>query len=244
MHAFSATELLKVWERGLAQSPAQRALTLISAGWIERPPERIAKFSIAQRDMELLELREQIFGPQLSSIATCPACGQRLEFGIDGADLRAASEGNSDETFSLTHAGYDVRYRLPNSFDLASLDPAADDEVNRRHLLARCVIAAEQGGAEIPAAGLPEGVVAIITESMAGADPDADVQLALSCPECDHAWQAPLDILSYFWSEIHAWAGRILREIHALASAYGWHEADVLALSANRRQAYLEMIES
>jgi hypothetical protein len=243
MHTLSATELLKVWERGLTQSPAQRALTLISAASNEMPSERIAKFSIAQRDMELLTLREQIFGTQLSSIANCPACGQPLEFSINGADLRAASEGNSDEMFSVTHAGYDVRYRLPNSFDLASLDQAADDEVNRRRLLARCVIVAEQGGAEIPAVELPEEVVTVITESMAEADPEADVQLALSCPECNHAWQAPLDILSYFWSEIHAWAGCILREIHALASAYGWREADVLALSANRRQAYLEMIE-
>jgi hypothetical protein len=51
-----------------------------------------------------------------------------------------------------------------------------------------------------------------------------------------------LDIASYLWSEIHAWAGRMLRDVHALAAAYGWREADILAMSPWRRQAYLEMI--
>lgn len=243
MRALSATELLKVWERGLAQSPAQRALTLLNAGCTETPLERITQFSIAQRDIQLLVLREQIFGPQLSSIATCPACGLRLEFGFDRAAIRASSVGNPDDTLSLTHGDYEVRFRVPNSLDLASLDPAADGEANRQLLWQSCVITAQRARTEISAAELPEEVVAAIAQRMAEADPGADVQLALRCPQCDYAWQAPLDIVSYFWSEIHAWAVRILREIHALASAYGWREADVLALSPHRRQAYLEMIE-
>jgi hypothetical protein len=243
MHTLSATELLKVWERGLAQSPAQRALTLLNAGCTETPLERITQFNIAERDIQLLVLREQIFGPQLSSIATCPACGQRLEFGFDGADIRASSGGDPDETLSVTHGEYEVQFRLPNSLDLASLDPATGSEANRQLLWQSCVITAQRAGAEIAAAELPEEVVAAIAQRMSEADPDADVQLALRCPHCDHAWHAPLDIVSYFWSEIHSWAVRILREIHTLASAYGWREADVLALSPHRRQAYLEMIE-
>ena len=243
MHRLSATELLKVWERGLAQSPAQRALTLLNAGCTETALERITQFNIAVRDTQLLVLREQIFGSQLSSIATCPACGQRLEFGFDGADIRASSGGDPDETLSVTHGEYEVQFRLPNSLDLASLDPATDGEANRQLLWQSCVITAQRAGSEIAAAELPEDVVAAIAQRMAKADPDADFQLALRCPQCDHAWQAPLDIVSYFWSEIHSWAVRILREIHTLASAYGWREAEVLALSPHRRQAYLEMIE-
>ena len=37
-------------------------------------------------------------------------------------------------------------------------------------------------------------------------------------------------------------AGRLMRDIHLLASAYGWTEAEVLSLSAWRRQAYLDMV--
>ena len=77
---------------------------------------------------------------------------------------------------------------------------------------------------------------------MAEADPQADIQLALSCPACGHQWLSTFDIVSFFWSEINAWAYRILREVHILASAYGWREADILAMSPYRRQLYLEMV--
>jgi hypothetical protein len=64
----------------------------------------------------------------------------------------------------------------------------------------------------------------------------------MSCPACQHEWLAMFDILSFFWTEIEAWAYRTLRQVHTLASAYGWREADVLAISAWRRQRYLEMV--
>jgi hypothetical protein len=68
------------------------------------------------------------------------------------------------------------------------------------------------------------------------------VQLSLTCPDCDARWDAPLDIASFLWSEVQAWALRTLADVHTLARAYGWAEADILALSPPRRQAYLELI--
>jgi hypothetical protein len=50
------------------------------------------------------------------------------------------------------------------------------------------------------------------------------------------------DMLAYFWSEIQMGARRLLREIHVLASAYGWRESEILTLSAARRRAYLELV--
>ena len=77
---------------------------------------------------------------------------------------------------------------------------------------------------------------------MAEVDPQADVQMDLTCPACGHQWQALFDIESFFWREISAWANRILREVHALASAYGWRESDILSMSTWRRQTYLNLI--
>jgi hypothetical protein len=50
------------------------------------------------------------------------------------------------------------------------------------------------------------------------------------------------DIGAFLWEEIAAQARRLLREVHTLARAYGWREADILVMSAARRQAYLEMV--
>ena len=66
--------------------------------------------------------------------------------------------------------------------------------------------------------------------------------LALACPACGHRWQSVFDIAAFLWREIDAWAQRTLRDVHALARGYGWHESDILALTATRRQIYLEMI--
>jgi hypothetical protein len=243
MRALSAAKLFGVWERGLAESPAQRALILLESACDEAPVEQVRQLSVGQRDACLLELRELTFGRRLASITVCPACTEQLEFQVDAMNLRAASPAEQGKSLQLTHSDYRLEFRLPTSLDLASLDPAAGRDTNRQELLRRCLIRARRAEEEVTAAELPSEVEAAMARRMAEADSQADVQLALACPRCEHTWHTPFDIASYFWTEIHAWAGRLFHEIHSLASAYGWREADILALSPWRRQAYLELIE-
>ena len=42
------------------------------------------------------------------------------------------------------------------------------------------------------------------------------------------------------WSDLTDWVGRTLTEVHQLARAYGWSEAEILAMSGWRRRWYLE----
>lgn len=81
-----------------------------------------------------------------------------------------------------------------------------------------------------------------IAALMAEADPQADVELALTCPGCGIAWGVPFDIGMFLWWELDARARRLLQDVSVLASAYGWREADVLALTPRRRQLYLELV--
>ncbi len=247
MRALSALELLSVWERGQAQPPAQRALTLLAAACPDSPPDALAKLSIGQRDARLLTLRERTFGPQLVSLATCPGCGERLELTFSVGDIRSPSPcqgevGEGVVALSLSISDYEVRFRLPNSLDLTAVADQGDVTATRRLLLEHCLLAAQHNGEETATDQLPADVIDAVVERMAQADSQADVRLALSCPACGHQWQATFDIVSFFWSELNAWAYRILREVHSLASAYGWREADILAMSPWRRQFYLEMV--
>jgi hypothetical protein len=157
-------------------------------------------------------------------------------------DAEARDDGSA--TLSLTTASYEVRFRLPNSLDLLAVARYQDPDAARQLLLERCLLRVRQNGDDADLAQLPEEVAAATIERMAQADPQADVLLDLSCPACDHRWQAAFDIVSYFWNEIDTWAQRTLRQVHLLASTYGWHEADILAMSPWRRQLYLEMIGS
>ena len=118
----------------------------------------------------------------------------------------------------------------------------ANPEACRALLLQRCVLSARQGDFTVASDQLPAEVIAALGERMAEADPLADIQLALTCPSCEHDWLATFDIVSFLWTEIEIWARRILTDVHTLARAYGWRERDILNISPMRRQFYLEMV--
>ncbi|MDF3150290.1 hypothetical protein PBV88_56420, partial [Streptomyces sp. T21Q-yed] len=80
-----------------------------------------------------------------------------------------------------------------------------------------------------------------IAEAVEAADPGADVTLNIACAECGEATRAELDIASYLWTELDAWARDLLLDVHLLATSYGWSEPEILALSPLRRRYYLEL---
>jgi hypothetical protein len=214
---------------------------LLAAACPDTPREALATLSIGRRDASLLTLREWMFGPSMSSVAVCPQCGQKVELCFDVSDLRAENPPGTHE-IAVAAAGYELQIRLPNSTDLSAIaaEPGADRQ--RRLLFERCLIVARRDGQPAPPRELPPETIDAVAERLAEADPQADVQIAISCPFCGNGWQSAFDIVTFLWSEIEAWACRILRDVHTLASAYGWCERDILALSPARRQFYLEMV--
>jgi hypothetical protein len=129
---------------------------------------------------------------------------------------------------------------LPTSLDLWESGGAGTDA--RETLLLRCITAARHDGKAVDPRTVPQEVLTNVIDEMAQADPMADMQVELACAACGHSWSVALDIGGYLWSEVEDWAKRLLLEIHALASAYGWRESDILALSPNRRRSYLDML--
>jgi hypothetical protein len=245
MRALSASEQLRVWERGRRQTSARRCLILLAAASPESSPDELARLSVGQRDARLLTLREWMFGARIESVVACPECAERLELVFDAADIRAKSEAENaapGATYLLRLDGYEVRFRPPNSSDLEAVAECRADAA-RDQLLARCALETKRGGAKKRGANqLPLKLANALVERMAQIDPQANVQLSLTCPACRNAWSATFDIASFLWSEIENWAPRVLREIHVIAFAYGWREADILEMSAERRSCYLEMI--
>lgn len=241
MHTLSAPELLDVWDCSLSLGAVGRALTLLAAARPEISADELANLSIGRRDADLLTLREEAFGSEMAGVATCPQCHENLELSFSMAQIRLASAAPTGQIFAITLDGYELQARPPNSLDLEAIGNEPDASLRRLQLLDRCLISACREGNPVSAGELPASVWQALEEGMAQADPQADIRLAISCPSCDHGWQADFDILSFFWSEIEAWAFRILHDVHLLASVYGWREQDILALSPRRRQIYTEM---
>jgi hypothetical protein len=239
MRALSASDIVKVWEVGQDRHPVDRALCLLGAAFPEAPWRELAALPVGRRDAALLALREQSFGGTLEGRASCPACASDLELSAAIADLHTPPPPLVD---TLATEGFELRFRLPDSLDLAAVARFRDPRAARAELLRRCVMEARRGDTPVPPEALPEPVVAQLSALMAEQDPQAEVLFDLTCPACGRDFQAPLDIVSFLWTELSAEAARLLGDIHTLARAYHWREADILAMSSRRRRAYLEMV--
>jgi hypothetical protein len=241
MRALTAGELLDVWEAGSAQALPRRALALLGAACPEISADALASLSIGQRDAGLLTLRERLWGPRMTAVTACPRCREALEFGLDTREMLSNSPRSQPDEIPVNLSEFSLTLRLPTSRDLLDTAGESDLETCRDLIFRRCLVSAHQGDTEVDCDDLPADVVAAAIRSMAEADPLADIRLQAACPSCKHRWQAVFDIVTFLWTELEIWAWRILSDVHTLASAYGWRECDVLALSPTRRQFYLDM---
>jgi hypothetical protein len=253
--ALTPERILDVWERGHGQGPVVRALTLLAAAHPAAAWEELGALPLGERDRQLLALREETLGSRMEGAAGCPACGEMLDVALDTRALRsiclspsspgeggwegAGEEGRGGEGSSLA-----FRLRSVNSLDLLAAASCSDVEEARRLLAERCVLEARRHGEPISTGGLSEEDLQALSAALAEADPGAELLLELSCPVCRHGWWEMLDVATFFWTELDVQARRLLREVHVLARAYGWREADVLALSPRRRRFYLEMVSA
>jgi hypothetical protein len=230
---------LNCWETGQGYPRHEQALLLLHTALPEQSLAELANWSIGRRDAGLLDLRQQLFGPRLASVTACPQCAARLELELAVADLRTTFADGSPQRWIWTVADqpYEVEIRPPTTADLRAI--AIEPEP--AELLARCVAITSVGRA-LPIAALPNELLAAILSAFEAIDPQANLQLSLRCAECSHTWDAAFDIVSYLWREVEQWALRTLREVHLLATAYGWGEAEILALTPHRRQLYLDLV--
>lgn len=231
--ALREADLLRIWERGLGLDPARLALALLAAAEPSLDTVTVGEWTVGERDARLLELRERALGVRLALVSTCPACEERIEATLELDALRVPSPAASAE-LQVEAAGRRIVVRLPTAGDLVEIERAEDVASARLELLRRCRV----GGGSDP---LGDEVVAAVAARMADADPQADIRLALDCPGCGTEWEEPFDPVSFFWQELDAWALRLVRDVHELASAYGWSEEDALAIPAARRRLYLEL---
>jgi hypothetical protein len=233
--------MMEIWEAGLAGARVSRAVRMLEAAG--HAAGRAATLSIGRRDALVLDLRTRLFGRRMEVVLSCPACAEELEIGFDTAVLQTDDSAEPSVELETSAAGHTVRFRLPHTGDLLAITGAACLAAARAALLARCVRhATDESGRKVPADALPGEVIEAVTAAMEEADPQAVAPLAVSCPSCGHAWTEPFDAAEFLWHELDGAAGRVLTDVHLLAGAYGWSEAEILAMSAVRRERYLGMV--
>jgi hypothetical protein len=242
MKNLNAVDMLNVWEQGLNRSLLQKTLILLVAAFPEMGPDTVAELSIGSRDACLLLVRERLFGSRLVNNAVCPQCAGRIEWEQDISDIVVeTSTLSASYPFTLERDNYRLSFRLPNSIDMDELE-GSSASVALQQLLRRCILSAEYAGTFCDIDQLPESVIQALSQRIEELDPQAEIRINLTCPECSHRWEVFFDISSFLWAEINEWAERMLQTVHKLARAYGWTEREILNLSPVRRQLYLGMV--
>lgn len=242
MNPLGAQRLLQCWDHARDEHPVRQALALLDAAWPETGASGWRAMPVGTRDAWLIALHEALFGSALETCVDCPSCGETLESQLRTTDL-ATPAAPPDDPPPLHGDGIAVDWRLPTSDDLLAVLEADDGDDVASRLLERCVRAARRGDATLAADELPEALIQRLQQAMAERDPGADLRIALACPACGHAFTRRFDIGSHLFSALDDWAERTLDEVHALASAYGWSEAEILALPAVRRRHYISRVQ-
>lgn len=234
--ALGAADLLALWETGGPRHALDRALLLASRARPDLPPADLADLPLGVVNQALLRLRTQLFGRHLEVWLDCPHCGERLELDLDTDTLLGAA-GGQDMAAELELAGY--RFRAPSTRDLAAIAHASDAGEATLALLERCCVARPPTSAA--------SLETLLDQAGAGLealDPAADFTLDVACEACGQSWNAPLDLGALVWEELAARARGLLLQVHQLARAYGWSEAEILAMSDRRRAIYLDFLGS
>ncbi len=78
--------------------------------------------------------------------------------------------------------------------------------------------------------------------ALAEADPLVDFAVHCACPECGAEADRAIDLEAHALQLLAARQRLLLREVHGLASHYGWTEREIFEVPASRRSRYLAAI--
>jgi hypothetical protein len=240
MRAMQHADFLSLWEKGRALHPLDQGLLAIHAAFPEATSESVADWPLGRRNRALAELHCSYFGHALEGWTSCPQCGEKLEFKMDGRALVEQPQSQQGEPIVM----HGETFRLPTTRDLALVAQERDAWDGHDTAAVRLLRACRVDGGEEIEHSWSEEELEEAGEKMAAADPLAEIVLNFQCPVCEGTCQETLDLPTFLWAELEALARRLAREVHTLASAYGWSESEILALSDARRRLYIEMVNA
>jgi len=83
----------------------------------------------------------------------------------------------------------------------------------------------------------------VIAEAMAEHDPLVAFKVSCACPACGAGNDHAVDLEAFALARLAAMQRALVRDVHVLASRYGWSEREILGIGPARRARYRAMIE-
>lgn len=208
------------------------------------PTDALWNWSVAARLQGLLAIGCETAGARTTAVATCsrPGCGEHIELELALTDFALDPPAGIDWQTPHRQA---ARVRLPSGSDQLAWfhHHRAGNTADPAWLARRLIVSLD---AELPAETwpLPSSWLAALGTALADADPLTALTVAAHCPACATELAIAVD-LEYLLLDLCRRRQRaLLDDIHQLAGAYHWSEADIVALPAWRRARYLSRIHA
>jgi hypothetical protein len=231
---------IRVAEAVEALLPRPRRVTKIIAAMCERlagypaDEEQVRCVSAAGREWLLQQAGLQFFRGSSWFEAPCAACGARFDLELP---LAAVPRGLARKGFPEVEVSTSLgprRFEAPNGYHEEAMAARSDDDP-RRVFATLCSLADE------PAADTERFVeedLERIDAALEAISPDVADGVDVTCPDCGKPARVRIDPLTFAFPRSDA----ILQDVHVIAGAYRWAEADILALPSRRRRAYVALI--
>jgi hypothetical protein len=233
-------------------TPGMRGTALVARCLVDQAnPEDFARsLTVGDREALLLHIRRLTLGDRIDARVRCPAtaCGERMDVTLTVESLLMPQYESASPEYTLTVESdgfrHEICFWVPRAADLAAGSRAAGFDADRLagEILDRCLLTATRDGVPESVAELPETVRSRVGAAMLERDPQAELELDLTCPSCGAGFAAVLDTATFFLRELDERASRLIHEVHTLASRYHWSERAILRMPAQRRAQYLELV--
>jgi hypothetical protein len=225
-----------------AGNAVERALVVLPRLALFETEARWEALTVTDFEFGLLVLRRFLLGDRVSCDFRCASCGERMEveFSIQAflSDIepkmpRGIRANDSRPGWYLVDVAAQTSFRLIEVRDQESVLGQRD----AARLLTKLCIEPHDGDAR----GLARRLTRVV-RAMEAMAPAISRPVAGVCAACDAPVTMPLHVPRLVMDELRMAASGVHQQTHAIAEAYHWNEASILAMPQARRQAYVEMI--
>lgn len=193
-----------------------------------------------QRDSLLANLYTQIYGSKIDATITCDQCNEAYDLDFSITDLLESLTPNYetleveplDDGFFTFPSG--VKFRLPTGHDECQVLGLPTDQAEII-LLQRCADNFEE---------LSDDAIQHIQMVMEKLSPIVEMDMSASCPECSYEQFVHFDLQRYLLTALRNDRQQLMRDIHTLASTYGWSLTEILNLARSQRRSLVAMVEA
>jgi hypothetical protein len=200
--------------------------------------ERIDALSVPDRRFLMIELACAL-GRSFSWLTHfCAECGTRFDFPLDLGELPVLPASARYPIAVVSTAHGRVRVRVPTGADQIRVAAADDDAAATRLLAALCVSPCDDAADGDLIEKLSSHDLAVIDAAMEELAPKLPWAAQAPCPECRSINIVPIDAAAW----LVQLADGPTADVHEVATAYGWSERDILALTRTQRLKYLMLI--